>query len=164
MLSAEPVCSCAHFFVQIARETAGAARTRLSLRPLFSRAGDSNKTRAHRAAGMRSHVCGHCEERSDEAIHSCLTRSHGLLRGACHRVRIRATRWLAMTVYRVPDARRRRRMGRAQRNPSLLCWWVSLRSTHPTNSDQPPGGGGRKCTLCSAASATTTSGVCSFRL
>jgi hypothetical protein len=33
MLSAEPVCSCAHFFVHIARETAGAARTRSSLRP-----------------------------------------------------------------------------------------------------------------------------------
>jgi hypothetical protein len=25
-------------------------------------------------------------------------RRHGLLRGACHRARIRATRWLAMTV------------------------------------------------------------------
>jgi hypothetical protein len=39
----------------------------------------------------------HCEERSDEAIQifSCLS---GLLRGACPRARIRATRWLAMTV------------------------------------------------------------------
>jgi hypothetical protein len=35
MLSAEPVCSCAHFFVHIAHETAGAARTRSSLRPLY---------------------------------------------------------------------------------------------------------------------------------
>src|SRR6476659_10129103 len=34
MLSAEPVCSCAFCFVQTARETAGAARTRSSLRPL----------------------------------------------------------------------------------------------------------------------------------
>src|SRR3982751_7015934 len=32
-----PVCSCAHLFAQIARETAGAASTRSSLRPLFSR-------------------------------------------------------------------------------------------------------------------------------
>src|SRR5712672_983662 len=40
----------------------------------------------------------HCEERSDEAIHSFFTRRDGLLRGACHRARIRATRWLAMTV------------------------------------------------------------------
>jgi hypothetical protein len=39
MLSAEPVCSCAHSFVHIAHETAGAARTRSSLRPLrFTRA------------------------------------------------------------------------------------------------------------------------------
>ena len=35
MLSAGPVCSCAHFFVHIAHETAGAARTRSSLRPLI---------------------------------------------------------------------------------------------------------------------------------
>src|SRR6266568_5392410 len=32
--SAEPVCSCAHFFVHLAHETAGAARTRHSLLPL----------------------------------------------------------------------------------------------------------------------------------
>jgi hypothetical protein len=38
----------------------------------------------------------HCEERSDEAIHSFV--ANGLLRGACHRARIRATRWLAMTT------------------------------------------------------------------
>ena len=35
MLSAEPVCSCAHFFVHLAHETAGAARTRHSLLPLL---------------------------------------------------------------------------------------------------------------------------------
>jgi hypothetical protein len=33
----------------------------------------------------------------DEAIHA-LVRIDGLLRGACHRARIRATRWLAMTA------------------------------------------------------------------
>src|ERR1700744_5399256 len=33
--SAEPVCSCAFSFVQLAHETAGAARTRSSLRPLL---------------------------------------------------------------------------------------------------------------------------------
>jgi hypothetical protein len=33
--SAEPVCSCAHFFAHFAHETAGAARARHSLRPLF---------------------------------------------------------------------------------------------------------------------------------
>ena len=39
----------------------------------------------------------HCEARSDEAIQHFRSRLHGLLRGACHRARIRATRWLAMT-------------------------------------------------------------------
>ena len=34
-----PVCSCAAYLVQSAHGTAGAARTRSSLRPLFSRAG-----------------------------------------------------------------------------------------------------------------------------
>src|ERR1700682_1058842 len=38
----------------------------------------------------------HCER--SEAIHSFFARRDGLLRGACHRARIRATRWLAMTV------------------------------------------------------------------
>jgi hypothetical protein len=54
----------------------------------------------------------HCEERSDEAIHSFFAWRHGLLRGACHRARVRATRWLAMTV---PA----RRMGGAKRYPSI---------------------------------------------
>jgi hypothetical protein len=35
VFSAGPVCSCAFCFVQTARETAGAARTRSSLRPLI---------------------------------------------------------------------------------------------------------------------------------
>src|SRR5258708_29232989 len=52
--------------VQIARETAGAARTGVSLRPLISRAEDEIKPRAHRAAGMRNCVWNlesrHCEE------------------------------------------------------------------------------------------------------
>src|SRR5258708_1624234 len=39
----------------------------------------------------------HCEQRSDAAIHAFFLRRHGLLRGACHRARVRATRWLAMT-------------------------------------------------------------------
>src|SRR5258708_20494610 len=34
---------------------------------------------------------------SDEAIQLLESRRYGLLRGACHRARIRATRWLAMT-------------------------------------------------------------------
>jgi hypothetical protein len=34
---------------------------------------------------------------SDEAIQLSYRGKAGLLRGACHRARIRATRWLAMT-------------------------------------------------------------------
>src|SRR5450631_4422421 len=37
--SAEPVCSCAFLLSEFARETAGAARTRSSLRPLFCEGG-----------------------------------------------------------------------------------------------------------------------------
>src|SRR3982074_1356233 len=51
-----------------------------------------------RGASHSEIVCRHCEERSDEAILlSFFARQDGLLRGACHRARIRATRWLAMT-------------------------------------------------------------------
>jgi hypothetical protein len=38
----------------------------------------------------------HCEERNRRS-NPFFTRRDGLLRGACHRARIRATRWLAMT-------------------------------------------------------------------
>jgi hypothetical protein len=55
--SAEPVCSCALFFVHFARETAGAARTRSSLRPLTIGGGTFPlKTRAKCAARSRSCV------------------------------------------------------------------------------------------------------------
>src|SRR5882757_8553009 len=70
--SAKPVCSCACFLMHIARETAGAARTRSSLRPLIGGQGLLAKLRAHRAARTRAHVQTyrrHCEERSDAAIH-----------------------------------------------------------------------------------------------
>jgi hypothetical protein len=40
----------------------------------------------------------HCEERSGDAIQLSARHSYGLLRGACHRARIRVTRWLAMTA------------------------------------------------------------------
>src|SRR5882757_8746460 len=43
---------------------------------------------------QRRQTIRHCEEGSDEAIHSIPARRNGLLRGACHRARIRATRWL----------------------------------------------------------------------
>src|SRR5712675_3517754 len=58
----------------------------------------------------------HCEERSDEAIHSSL-RAYGLLRGACHRARIRATRWLAMTKERPARLSRRDRRRHGEKRP-----------------------------------------------
>jgi len=81
-----------------AHEAAGAAGTRHSPRPLG--AGDSATPRTPRVA--RSKKCAklyqrHCER--SEAIHSFFARQDGLLRGACHRARIRATRWLAMTTH-----------------------------------------------------------------
>jgi hypothetical protein len=55
--SAEPVCSCAFFCARFARETAGAARTRCSLRPLIKRVRKFfSKPRAYQAARSRSHV------------------------------------------------------------------------------------------------------------
>ena len=55
-VSAEPVCSCARSLCAIARETAGAARTRSSLRPLIERAGSSSKARAQCVARMRTDI------------------------------------------------------------------------------------------------------------
>jgi hypothetical protein len=43
VFSAGPVCSCAHFYVQIAHETAGAARIRLSLRLLVGEGGNEKQ-------------------------------------------------------------------------------------------------------------------------
>jgi hypothetical protein len=64
-----PVCSCAVLFAQIARETAGAASTRSSLRPLTKRAGSfwqaSGATRRENAQ-TRSR---HCEaQRSNSPL------------------------------------------------------------------------------------------------
>ncbi|MBN8989356.1 MAG: hypothetical protein J0H42_13995, partial [Rhizobiales bacterium] len=39
-----PVCSCAHFLVHIAHETAGAARIRHSLRPPFEEGGKKQQS------------------------------------------------------------------------------------------------------------------------
>ena len=133
-------------FVQLAHETAGAACTRSSLRPLsLTRAEVLGKPRAHHAARMRMHVplpscpanAWHPVRRglsaqAVAALEYWIARSSrattsesvlniecevsisslraersnpcrgvgrdGLLRGACHRARVRATRWLAMTA------------------------------------------------------------------
>src|SRR5215208_5159499 len=63
-----PVCSCAVLLAQIARETAGAASTRSSLCPLFSRRAneDAKLGRITSREGASSFSC-HCER--SEAIH-----------------------------------------------------------------------------------------------
>jgi hypothetical protein len=97
-----------------AHETAGAPCTRHPRAPFGLRGAEINgKPRATRAARSRTHVSlypmsqrhcelfqRHCEEplrRSNPLLLPCLLRD-GLLRGACHRARVRATRWLAMTL------------------------------------------------------------------
>src|SRR6266478_3375145 len=93
---------CLFYF---AYEAAGASSARHSLRPLFSeRRNDfANLGRiAPRDRGDLFLEIGATSLRGAKATkQSILTsRQHGLLRGACHRARIRATRWLAMTVSR----------------------------------------------------------------
>jgi hypothetical protein len=67
--SAEPVCSCALFLHNFARETAGAARARSSLRPLTIGGGRCLSKLARNARRDREAVsCRHCER--SEAIHS----------------------------------------------------------------------------------------------
>jgi hypothetical protein len=51
-----PVCSCAFSIAQIARETAGAARTRSSLPPLNGEGQRNAKLRAQRAARSQIHI------------------------------------------------------------------------------------------------------------
>src|SRR5437870_13582074 len=62
-----PVCSCAFLFAQIARETAGAASTRSSLRPLI----EEGQTKMQASGGLRREQAKlyprHCER--SEAIH-----------------------------------------------------------------------------------------------
>src|SRR5437764_14218893 len=60
-----PVCSCALLFAQIARETAGAASTRSSLRPLFSGCGKLIASLGRSAPRDRESVFVGWVERSD---------------------------------------------------------------------------------------------------
>ncbi len=94
----------------IAHGIAGAARIRHSLRPLVSRgrenylqtSGASCRENAEphprrcQRIEYKTHP-RHCEERLRRSNPWRRKRRDGLLRGACHRARIRATRWLAMT-------------------------------------------------------------------
>src|SRR5258705_10000103 len=55
--------------------------------------GDSRRGIAESCFGNWSNVIARATKQS-----TLTSRQHGLLRGACHRARIRATRWLAMTA------------------------------------------------------------------
>ena len=79
-----------------AHEAAGATGIRRSPRPLWAE--DSSTARAHGAARSRTCVCRHCEERSDEAIHSFVARQDGLLRFARNDVIMRSPRPPAVIV------------------------------------------------------------------
>ena len=94
-----PVCSCAPNAQFLAHETAGAACTRHSLRPLvLKRDKRIWKARAKRAARMRNHAKPSLRRAKRRSNPWSDESRDGLLRGACHRARIRATRWLAMTA------------------------------------------------------------------
>jgi hypothetical protein len=79
MFSAEPVCSCALSFVQIARETAGAARIRLSLRPLFSKRVEDMQTSGI-SRRENADTCWHAVIASEAKQSMHPSRKHGLLR------------------------------------------------------------------------------------
>ena len=82
--SAEPVCSCAFLVATFARETAGAARTRSSLRPLYFRGRNDRPNLGQFGPRDREAVScrrgRHCER--SEAIHRAARKKAGLLRFA----------------------------------------------------------------------------------
>ncbi len=71
-------------------------RTRNLEIPGLRLAAHPGMTESELARHCAPHKDRHCER--SEAIHRAAQRKNGLLRGACHRARIRATRWLAMTL------------------------------------------------------------------
>jgi hypothetical protein len=75
-----PVCSCALLFAQIARETAGAASTRSSLRPLIGGREADSKPRAISAARMLN--CIHSSLRAQRSNPTIPALRRGLLRFA----------------------------------------------------------------------------------
>src|SRR5258708_37175185 len=70
--SAEPVCSCAFCPITIAHETAGAARTRLSLRPLALRGRPADARLGRIAPRDRGRTSSRCLTIESE-IHSHVT-------------------------------------------------------------------------------------------
>jgi len=87
-----------------------------------------------------------CEERLRRSNPSRRMRRYGLLRGACHRARIRATRWLAMTaehdfmisrhelpeicIFVGPLENRGRREDRVRAAPAVSCAMCTKEHAH----------------------------------
>src|ERR1700756_3841639 len=88
------VCVSLHNF---AHETAGAACIRHSPLPRFGakRFAKPGRNAPRECGGVFGR---HCEERQRRSNPFLRLPRDGLLRGACHRARVRATRWLAMTA------------------------------------------------------------------
>jgi hypothetical protein len=97
-----------HNLATIAHEAAGALGIRRSPRPL--RAEDKTiASGASRREGAVVSVTLSTSLRAKRSNPSSFAWRDGLLRGACHRSRIRATRWLAMTVVTTRHTLRRHR-------------------------------------------------------
>jgi hypothetical protein len=91
---------CGGLRLRLTREAAGALATRHSPRPLLFRGGYSAYSPGVIRVAECAWVCLDVIARSGATKQSMLSslQQSGLLRGACHLARIRATRWLAMTV------------------------------------------------------------------
>ena len=104
----------------IAHETAGAARIRHSLRPLFYRGRRvTSKPRAQCAARSRSCILRHCER--SEAIHSTAKRKNGLLRCARMTGIVRPNPQLSSSAQAEDPVRRGLSISSSA---SLECWVV----------------------------------------
>src|SRR3979409_829916 len=90
-LCAPGICRARRVLLPEKRDKAAAAQGRLHF-------GGSEVKLRRPGDAERNSIRRHCEKRSDEAIHLSASSAWqcGLLRGACHRARIRATRWLAI--------------------------------------------------------------------
>src|SRR5664279_5345392 len=74
----------------------GAIGTRLSLRPLDEEGGTLRPNLARTCGENADSYLAVIASEAKQSILFCRC-ENGLLRGACHRARVRATRWLAMT-------------------------------------------------------------------
>ena len=159
MLSAGPVCSCARFLCAIAHETAGAARTRSSLRPLFSRRANEDANLGRNASREREVISSRHRPRlvrrssrsegGRRTIQYSRGGSDGVERpqrtgypaGACHRAAIRPTRWRGKTnpsncCRHRARSRATRRLAMTRRHPLFMTGFCpanahSLRKRKP---------------------------------